>query len=57
MIAQTFWELQVECTGPTAELEAIFEQLLDANAISLERREDTKQLTKVVALFLSLIHI
>ena len=51
MIAQTFWELQVECTGPTAELEAIFEQLLDANAISLDSREDTKQLTKVVALF------
>ena len=51
MIAQTFWELQVECIGPTAELETIFEQLLDANAIFLRRRDNEKENNEVIALF------
>ena len=51
MMAWAFWELQVECIGPTAEIEAIFEQLLDANAIFLRKQDQAKEINEIIALF------
>ena len=51
LMAQTFWELQVKCTGPTAELEAAFDYVLEANAISIEKQNDAKEIHIITALF------
>ena len=51
MFPQKLWQIQIECIGPTIEIETILEELLFSLAVSVQKLTPTKKNLIVNALF------
>ena len=51
MNSNKIWELQIECLGPTIEIEGILEELIFSSSISVQRADPNKETFIVTALF------